>query len=112
MKKYVFLLVITIFTIMLIGSNTQFDNQDVVVTDTSISIPISSDETLEEDEILYIARNLDGYVAIYVPNENIPYIITDINIQTLPKTDRENLETGIFLDKNYTLANFIEDFSS
>lgn len=108
MKKYALLLTLTALTICIvtfISHNTDTQNPNIR------TVPeIIFDEPEEISEISYIARDLDDYVAIFVPNSSSPYIVTDIYVKTLPLFDQELLKEGIIIDKDYTLARFIEDF--
>lgn len=120
MKKYIILFSATALSLAFIGNN------DVEIPENTPELVVSSDtaqiiipEIFEEPTIvetetepLYIARNLDGYVAIFVPRDQSPCILTDIFVKTLPHEDQKMLETGIILDENYTLAEFIQDYSS
>lgn len=109
MKKYVFLLSITLFAIIAIG-NYEHEYQ---IEPVSQQIEVSrSSEILQADTNFFIARNLDGYIAIFVPDEILPCLVTDINVKTLPLADQQMLETGIIIDDEYGLAKFIEDYSS
>ncbi len=106
MKKYVISLVLTISAIMLVASFPK--NQQI----EPVNIELGEEIPIIKPEILYIARILDGNVAIYVPGSDAPYIVTDINVKTLPSADQESLLEGIIIDENYTLAKFLEDFGS
>lgn len=106
MKKYI--LIVSCFMAIFIVYET------IVTKEEQASQPVLVElgQSFENDNsnVLYIAKSLDGYVAIYVPEEDIPYIITDINVVTLPPMDQDKLKVGITIDDTYTLANFLEDF--
>lgn len=120
MKKYIILLSFTAFSITSINtlgsSNSDFfsNNHNQVVKSSKISDELTSKDlqSLEDEEILYIARNLDGYIAIFVPHEILPCFLTDINVKSLPVSAQEMLSSGIIINESYGLANFIEDYSS
>lgn len=107
MSKYVILVVSTV----LIISSFVINSQKKVATDVIENKENVQEITkLEQETITYVAKSLDGYVAIFVPGNLEPYLITDISIYALPPYDQELLKTGINLDEKYTLANLIEDF--
>lgn len=67
----------------------------------------------ESDEICYVLREYEGYIAIYVENEpNRPMTITDIHVSTLRTLDRQLLETGIKIYSRDRLMMTLEDLGS
>lgn len=117
MKKYIFLLCITMFLIIFIGNLKPSD--DVLYTETSVEIPVLTQEIViisenenQIDDTLFVAKNLDGFVAIFVPNVDEPLFTTDIHTKTLPYDDQKMLDVGINLNSSYTLEEFIENYSS
>jgi len=76
---------------------------------------ISSANTVSEAENIpneYIARDLNGSIAIYRKGEATPFRTLDIMVDSLPDTDREMLKNGITLSSEDELIGLIEDYSS
>ena len=107
MRKYIILLISTIFIILVIGNIDISAPSKPVIAEP---LPIVINEKEETD--YYIAQTFDEKVAIFVPYESEPFLITEINIKTLPSLDQEKLNLGIILDESYPLNKFIEDFTS
>lgn len=109
MKKYFILLSCTTLSIV----STFFFKSPQPPTDYSTaSIDIAPAVLEETPSFLYVAKELDGYIAIYEPSNDLPYIVTDINVKSLPFEDQNSLKSGIHLDDTYTINHFIEDYSS
>lgn len=108
MLKYILILSITFITI--ISFSYKEEPLEEFVLKETIDEPVNLEEEIFEE--IYIARDLDGYIAIFVPQQNLPFMLTDINVKTLPLSDQESLKVGITIDENYSIAKFIEDYSS
>ena len=61
---------------------------------------------------LYIAKALDGYIAIYVPSDSSPFLLTDIDMRTLRYADQEKIALGMPLYSQEELSCFLEDFGT
>ncbi|MFI3226854.1 MAG: hypothetical protein R3Y09_05495 [Clostridia bacterium] len=113
MKKYVFLLSTTLLSIVAIGTFSSTENS---AKEEILQVSNYSDQNIVEpiksEPLIFVARDLDGYIAIFVPDEILPCLVTDINVKTLPLADQELLKTGIIIDADYGLVKFIEDYSS
>lgn len=59
----------------------------------------------------YTAGIVDGRVAIYRAGARYPMEVTDIEIASLPRIDREALEAGIELMDEEAIAHLLEDYS-
>ncbi|MFI3116061.1 MAG: hypothetical protein R3Y12_07975 [Clostridia bacterium] len=105
MIKYILILSITFIAIMSIFAKDE-PFEDIPIIDEPANIEV---EIFNE---IYVARDLDGYIAIFVAQEDNPFLLTDINVKTLPLLDQEKLKTGITIDEDYGIAKFIEDYSS
>lgn len=106
MKKYIILVTITICSIFFIESYKT--TPEIIVDANEIAIKVSEPESTD----FLVARDLDGFIAIFVPDQIIPCMLTDINVKTLPLADQQMLKSGIIIDGDYGLANFLEDYSS
>lgn len=65
------------------------------------------------DEICYVLRDYEGYVAVFVENDpDIPMTVTDIQVDTLRELDRETLRTGLKVRSQERLLMMLEDLGS
>lgn len=65
-----------------------------------------------EPEVLYIVRELDGYLAVFVPGSEQPVRLTDIDVRTLTDADQRSAQEGISLYSDEELAHLLEDLES
>ncbi len=59
----------------------------------------------------YAARIVEGRVAIYRAGARFPMEVTEIEVSSLPRADREALEAGIDLPDEEAIAHLLEDYS-
>lgn len=59
----------------------------------------------------YAARVVDGRVAIFRAGARFPMEVTEIEVDSLPRIDREALENGIDLMDEEAIAHLLEDYS-
>ena len=62
-------------------------------------------------EAKYFARTVDGHVAIFRAGGRFPMEVTEIEVDSLPRLDREALEAGIDLADEEAIAHLLEDYS-
>lgn len=60
----------------------------------------------------FLLKNFDGKVSVFATDAEIPFEVTDIEVKSLPKADREDLEIGIYIADNSSLAMILEDLGS
>ena len=67
----------------------------------------------ENNEICYVLRDYEGFVAIFVENDpTCPMTVTDIQVSTLRELDKILLETGMKLYSRERLMMTLEDLGS
>lgn len=71
--------------------------------------PVSAPATTSQAS--YYAALYDNQVVIYQAGQNTPIIITDIDVRTLPNTDRMALSQGIELETLDEVNRLVEDYS-
>lgn len=81
------------------------------LTHSEIPEPLPASAPAEEPRAKYAARVVDGRVAIYRADARYPMEVTDIEIASLPRADREALEKGIDLADEEAIAHLLEDYS-
>jgi hypothetical protein len=64
----------------------------------------------EEGEGSFLVTVLDGYVAGYTPESDVPIETTDIRVSSLRLADQEMLRQGVVLKDRESLSRFLEDF--
>lgn len=64
-----------------------------------------------ESAAKYAARVVDGRVAIFRAGARFPMEVTEIEVDSLPRIDREALEAGIDLVDEEAIAHLLEDYS-
>ncbi len=63
-------------------------------------------------EAPYSAGIQDGRVAIFIKGQEIPALITDIWVDTLPAADQKALQARMGISSEEDLARFLEDYGS
>lgn len=61
----------------------------------------------------YVLRNIGGYITVFSIDEGNKeqiYLSTDIAVEYLPETDKENLQTGIYIYGSDKLTEVLQDF--
>lgn len=104
-----FLFIITFFgTIILLRSKSS-DIRNAAVSETAVLAA----ESLSTNEETYILKEYNGSICIFHGAfQDIPAIITDIQIDALTTKDRELLFQGIEVYGREALLKLLEDFSS
>ncbi len=70
-------------------------------------------EVIEEsEEEVYVLKNNDGVLCVYMKGEDKPVLNTDTNISVLPKEDQKKLENGIEIIGEKALHQALEDYCS
>lgn len=65
----------------------------------------------EKNEGYYI-KELHGYVAVYLGDEETLYELTEISLTDLPDEVQEEVRTGKYLETTRELYGFLENYSS
>lgn len=111
----VFVLSISLLTLTL---NQYSSKQTVVPTPTadasaqantqaSDSEDSSTEKTVEE---IYIIKNYQGKIGIFIKGDENPFQILDIDPSLLPEKDQEELSEGLEIKGAENLRQIIEDF--
>lgn len=88
---------------------------------SSVTIPAKADsenteiytEVFEETkENVYILKNNNGQLCVYIEGEDKPVLNTDTNISVLPKEDQKRLSEGIEVKGERALHKALEDYCS
>lgn len=69
-------------------------------------------EAVNSDDEVYILRELQGYVAVYLEDEKTIFEITDIPVNTLPEEVQQELAEGKRIESVSDLYAFLENYSS
>ena len=103
MKKLILIAVTgaVLISSVLIGS---FAAGSAAVSDTAAS------RTAEEKA--YVISVDSGRVAVFRDGEDKPFMVTDTFVNSLPKTDRLELENGVRVSGERELRQAIEDYCS
>lgn len=74
---------------------------------TEISVPDAAPDTV------YIVRDYGGQIGVFVKeNPNTPKMLTGIRTESLRRTDREKLQSGITIIGYENVLILLEDFGS
>ncbi|MCH5300153.1 MAG: hypothetical protein J1E56_02455 [Ruminococcus sp.] len=88
---------------------------------SSVVIPAKADneniemltEVIEESqEDVYVLKNNEGMLCVYMKGEDKPVLNTDTNVSVLPKEDQKRLEEGIEVTGEKALHKALEDYCS
>lgn len=60
----------------------------------------------------YYACLVGNYVVIYKDGQTEPYMTTDIDVRSLPETDKKMLIQGIILSDETAINHFLEDYGT
>ena len=103
MKKLILIAVTgaVLISRVLIGS---FAAGSAAVSDTAAS--------RTEEEKAYVISVDSGRVAVFRDGEDKPFMVTDTFVNSLPKTDRLELENGVRVSGERELRKAIEDYCS
>lgn len=61
---------------------------------------------------LYTLTEYNGKIALYKNGFSMPVEIFDVNINSLPQSDRELIKNGIHAESDSEIQKFIEDYTS
>lgn len=61
---------------------------------------------------LYTLTEYNGKIALYKNGFSMPIEIFDVNINSLPQSDRELIKNGIHASNDSEIQRFIEDYTS
>jgi len=77
-----------------------------------VSVAPSSDPAASNPPAMYMLREYDGHIAIFLAEEQSPFEILDILTESLPRSDRDALKSGIPAANEEELHRLIEDYES
>lgn len=86
-----------------VAANTTPANAEVSETDNSSS----AEEPMEE---IYIVKNYNGKIGIFIKGDENPFQVIDIDPSLLPEKDQEELSDGLEIKGAENLRQIIEDF--
>lgn len=66
----------------------------------------------DESSVKYYIMDRDGYIKVYYGDKKTLYENTGIKTDTLPDTEKKNLEAGICVDDKDELLSILEGYSS
>lgn len=66
----------------------------------------------DESSVKYYIMDRDGYIKVYYGDKKTLYENTGIKTDTLPDTEKKNLEAGICVDDKEELLSILEGYSS
>lgn len=75
-------------------------------------ITAKSENTPQTGNRTYIIKNYDGKVACFEEDSESPFLITDVQIITLPPLDREMLEGGVEVIGARAMSRALEDYKT
>lgn len=94
MKKAIFLVIPTVFAVILIFVSSLFYKS----TDKYVKNPV------------YTLKEYSGKVALYKNDSATPEKIYNIYVESLPQTDRSALQSGISLGSKQEVENLLQDY--
>ncbi len=83
----------------------------IFITDSS-NADNTTRNTIVTNETVYILKEYNGQLAIYKSNESTPFKVYEIQINSLPEGDKNNLLKGIVVQDEKELNQLISDFTS
>lgn len=78
----------------------------------SENMEVLTDVIEESEEDVYVLKNNEGMLCVYMKGEDKPVLNTDTNISVLPKEDQKKLEEGIEVKGEKELHQALEDYCS
>lgn len=72
---------------------------------------VTTKGTAEKNEGYYLCE-LQGYVVVYLGDQETIYEMTEIPVSDLPETVREEVKAGKFVETARELYGFLENYSS
>ena len=76
-----------------------------VITAKSENTPTTGNRT-------YIIRNYDGKVACFEEDSTSPFLVTEVDVTTLPPLDRHMLEGGVEVVGARAMSRALEDYKT
>lgn len=76
------------------------------------TVEVISNVQSEKQTYKYIVKTYNGKLAVFEPDKEMPFKITDLDVNILPQSDRRLLENGIGAVDNKELNRILEDFCS
>ena len=102
-------------TLIAFGLSQLPESRDTVHMQRSLSdIEFSKDEVPREppqpEEFLYLMREYEEHIAVFLIGEETPLMVLDTRVKFLPDYDRMLLESGIPARDKEELSALIEDY--
>jgi hypothetical protein len=92
------------------ASTSSASSQPSVSTNSSVSSP--SAVTVQSPVTGYTAKSYNGKIGIFSSDNSTPDQVLDVNIDTLPQSEKERLDAGIHVDTHDGLLTLIENYTS
>lgn len=96
-----------------LAAPTPVGKTDLPVQDTAADGEQEQPVPTAGDDAKYTVTTYQGRLAVYLTAQmDTPQYITDVEVSTLPKADREALSDGIPIYTEEQLTSILEDYSS
>ena len=73
---------------------------------------ISSSPLLSSSQTVYIIREYDGQIGVFAENQEKPFLLVEVLVDTLPQADQKMLQSGITVRGDENLNSILEDYES
>ena len=77
-----------------------------------LAVEVNNNVQSEKQIYKYIVKTYNGRLAVFEPDKEVPFKITDLDVNILPQSDRLLLDAGIGVVDNKELNRILEDFCS
>ncbi|MGN0517426.1 MAG: hypothetical protein ACI4II_01730 [Acutalibacteraceae bacterium] len=96
-------------TVILLIISISFNN---AVKQKEPAVEVNNNVQSEKQIYKYIVKTYHGKLAVFEPDKEIPFKVTNLDVNILPQSDRILLDTGIGAVDNKELNRILEDFCS
>ena len=87
---------------------------------SAVIIPANADssnayqiaQAFDEQDNVYVIKENNGSLSVYLEGESEPIITTETNVSVLPKNDQKELEQGVRVKGEKALQKALEDYCS
>lgn len=83
--------------------------EEIIAEDPGQSMTSQLDKL---EEIEYIIKEHNGYIAVFTQNSNEPELVLDVKVRVLPLYDQGQLEQGVAVKGYSALTAMLEDYIS
>ena len=73
---------------------------------------ISSSPLLSSSQTVYIIREYDGQIGVFAENQEKPFLLVEVLVDTLPQADQKMLQSGITVRGDENLNSILGDYES